>query len=109
MKNLLVCIDGSRYGQVVCRYAAWLAQESEATIELLYVTDLRQFEVPAIGDLSGSLGIQPFEGMITHLQEVEKVKAKFIGEQDIQVFSAAGLSNHYSFKKETGLLDDVNT
>ena len=29
-------------------------------IDLLYVSELRQFEMPSVADFSGSLGIQPF-------------------------------------------------
>ena len=63
MKNLLICTDGSNYSQQCCLYGAWLAKQMGANVELLYVSDLRQFEVPAVADLSGSLGIQPYEGM----------------------------------------------
>ncbi len=106
MKKILVCTDGSHYAQEACRYAAFLAEQSGARIEVLYVTDLRQFEIPAVADLSGSLGVQPFEGMIAQLQEVEKVKAQFVEEQAMGVFSDAGLAEVTAFRYETGLLVD---
>ncbi|MGB0408641.1 MAG: universal stress protein [Opitutales bacterium] len=107
MKSLLVCTDGSAYAQEACRYAAWLSRRTGACLDVLYVTDLRQFEVPAVADLSGSMGVQPFEGMIAQLQEVEKIKAKFVEEQAMKVFQAAGLEHKTSFHHETGLLVDV--
>lgn len=107
MKSLLVCTDGSSYAQEACHYATWLSRRTEASITVLYVTDLRQFEIPAVGDFSGSLGIQPFEGMISQLQEVEKIKAKFVEEQAMRVFSDAGLEERTEFSHETGLLVDV--
>lgn len=106
MKNLLICTDGSNYSQECCRYGAWIAKQSGAHIDVLYVTDLRQFEVPAVADLSGSLGIQPYEGMIQQLQEVEEHKAKFVEEQTMEVFTAADLSDRVTFHHETGLLVD---
>ena len=60
MKKILLCTDGSSYAEECCRYGAWLAKQTGAAIDLLYVTDLRQFEIPAVADLSGSLGIQPY-------------------------------------------------
>jgi len=107
MKSLLVCTDGSSYAQEACHYATCLSQRTEASITVLYVTVLRQFEVPAVGDLSGSLGIQPFAGMISQLQEVEEIKAKFVEEQAMKVFSDAGLAERTEFNHETGLLVDV--
>jgi nucleotide-binding universal stress UspA family protein len=106
MKNLLICTDGSNYSQQCCRYGAWLAGQVGASVEVLYVTDLRQFEVPAIADLSGSLGIQPYEGMVAQLQEVEAHKSKFVREQVMGVFDAAGLSDRVTFRHATGMLVD---
>ncbi|PXA04729.1 universal stress protein [Coraliomargarita sinensis] len=107
MNKILVCTDGSQYSQVACQYAAWLAKMENASITALYVTDLRLFEVPAVADLSGSMGIQPFEGMVAQLQEVEKVKAKFVDEQATSIFQEEGLADQAEFKHETGLLVDV--
>lgn len=108
MKRLLVCTDGSAYSQECCRYAAWLAQQDpEIEILALYVTDLRQFEVPAVADLSGSLGIQPFDGMIAQLQEVEEIKAKFVEEQASKVFQEADIKDRVTFQHDTGLLVDA--
>jgi len=107
MNKILVCTDGSQYSQVACQYAAWLAKMENASIVALYVTDLRLFEVPAVADLSGSLGIQPFEGMIAQLQEVKTVKAKFIEEQAVSIFQEQGVAGQAEFKHETGLLVDV--
>jgi len=71
------------------------------------VTDLRQFEIPVVADLSGSLGIQPFEGMIAQLQEVEEHKAKFVEESAMAIFEAAGQSESATFHHETGMLVDA--
>jgi nucleotide-binding universal stress UspA family protein len=106
MKNLLICTDGSNYSEACCRYGAWLSKQTGAHIEVLYVTDLRQFEVPAVADLSGSLGIQPFEGMIAQLQEVEEYKSQFVKEHAMRVFETEGLVARVTFHHETGLLVD---
>jgi nucleotide-binding universal stress UspA family protein len=107
MKNLLICTDGSNYSQECCRYGAWLAKQMEAKVEVLYVTDLRQFEIPAVADLSGSLGIQPYEGMIAQLQEVEAQKAKFVEESAMAIFEAQGVLERTTFHHQTGMLVDA--
>ena len=107
MKTLLICTDGSNYAQECCRYGAWLAKKTGANVEILYVTDLRQFEIPAMVDLSGSLGIQPYDGMITQLRELEEHKSKFVEESAIKIFKSEGLIDRTSFHHETGLLVDA--
>ena len=108
MKNILICTDGSNYGLESCRYAAWLSQASGARISVLYVTDLRQFEIPAMADFSGSLGIQPFEGMVSKLREVEEFKANFVKESAFAALEKEGVdSNRITFHHETGTLVDV--
>lgn len=106
MKRILVCTDGSDYSTEACKYAAWLAMETGAKIEALYVTDLRQFQVPALADLSGSLGVQPYDGLIDQLREVEAQKAAYLGEQTESVFKESGLKDPIIFHHETGLLVD---
>jgi len=107
MKTLLICTDGSHYSQEACRYGVWLAQQAKVAIKVLYVTDLRQFQGPVFADISGSLGVQPYDGMIQQLQEVEEEKAKFIEEQALTIFKAEGLLDRVEFIHQTGLLSDV--
>lgn len=78
MEKILICTDGSHYGNVCCEYGGWLAARLKSPVEVLYVTDLRQFEVPLIADLSGSLGIQPYQAILSQLQELEGKKAEVI-------------------------------
>lgn len=107
MNKLLICTDGSQYSEHACRYAAWLAKNTSLEIHALYVTDLRQYQGSFIADLSGSLGIQPYDGMVGQMQEIENQKAKFVEEQAVNIFEAEGLVERLKFHHETGLLVDV--
>lgn len=108
MKNILICTDGSNYAQEACLYGAWISQQTGASISVLYVTDLRQFEVPAMADFSGSLGIQPYEGMMTQLHDVEEIKSNFVKEQALKTLNEAGIDEaKITFHHETGLLVEV--
>jgi nucleotide-binding universal stress UspA family protein len=72
------------------------------------VTDLRQFEIPAVADFSGSLGIQPFEGMMSQLQDVEEIKSDFVKEHALKTLKDAGIDeSKITFHHETGLLVEV--
>ena len=107
MNKLLICTDGSQYSEQACRYTAWLAKSSDVELHALYVTDLRQYQGSFIADLSGSLGIQPYDGMVAQMQEIELQKAKFVEEHAIKVFELEGLADRLHFHHETGLLVDI--
>jgi nucleotide-binding universal stress UspA family protein len=87
MNRVLLCTDGSAYSQVCYEYAAWFAARLPTSFEVLYVTDLRQFEVPMIADLSGSLGVQPYQAILAKLQELEQDKARVILEDAARFFA----------------------
>ncbi len=106
MNRILLCVDGSSYGPEACRYTAWLARRAKASVQLLYVSDLRQFELPVVADLSGSLGVQPYQGITAQLQELEKDKARAIETQSLAIMHQAGLSDVVTFHHKTGLLMD---
>jgi nucleotide-binding universal stress UspA family protein len=107
MKKILICTDGSDYSLEAYRCGAWLAKDGDCAIDLLYVSDLRQFEVSAVADVSGSLGIQPYEGMVSQMHEVERLKSDFIKDQAQEFFEAAGLSERVKYHHETGMLVDL--
>lgn len=106
MDKILICTDGSHYGSICCEYGGWLAARLKRPVEVLYVTDLRQFEVPLIADLSGSLGIQPYQAILGQLQELEGKKAEVIleaAEKSVRTrFPEAQLTRTH----KTGLLID---
>jgi nucleotide-binding universal stress UspA family protein len=106
MKRLLVCSDGSEYSQVCYQYADWLAGRTGASIDVLYLTDIRQFEVPLIADLSGSLGIQPYQDVMSQLQEIEKEKAALIEATCRKILTERDQDGGVSVHHHTGLLVD---
>lgn len=106
MKRLLVCIDGSQYALSCCRYAAWISRKVDVEIEVVYVTDLRQFEVPFVADLSGSLGLQPYQAVMGQLQELEKGKAEATLSQAANLFEESGYSKPVTKTHKTGFLVD---
>lgn len=106
MKRVLLCSDGSAYSQVCCEYAAWLAGRTACRFEVLYVTDLRQFEVPMIADLSGSLGVQPYQAILGKLQELEQEKAKIVLQEAARFFAERVPSAEVATTHRTGFLVD---
>ena len=106
MKNILVCIDGSSYGQVCTSYAIWLSKVSGANISALYVSELWQYETPLIADFGGTIGTQPYMGLTAQLKEIEASKAKIIEEYVRGEFAKAGIPNNVEFFHRSGLLVD---
>lgn len=106
MKNILVCVDGSNYGQVCTSYAIWLAKKTGAKISALYVSELWQYETPLIADFGGALGTQPYMGLTAQLREVEAGKAKIIENYVRGEFEKAGIPDQVEFFHRSGLLVD---
>jgi len=107
MNKILVCTDGSAYSFVCYDYAAWLAARTGAALEILYVSDLRQFEVPMVADLSGSLGVQPYQAVLSRLQEFEQERAKAILEQARVHFASKAPGTAVAFTHKLGFLVDT--
>ncbi len=106
MKKILVCTDGSPYSEECCRYSVWLSKCTGASIEVVYVSDLRQFELSVVADLSGSMGIQPYQGMLSQIQEMEDQKAELLRAGTLAFFEEAGLKERVTFHHHKGLLVD---
>jgi nucleotide-binding universal stress UspA family protein len=97
MKKLLVCTDGSSYSEVCCEYAAWLAARHGSAVDVLYVTDLRQYEMPMMADLSGSIGAQPYQNLVGQLQEIENLKRESVEQVARKVFEMGGFTGELGF------------
>ncbi|MGF1531960.1 MAG: universal stress protein [Puniceicoccaceae bacterium] len=106
MKGILVCTDGSHYASEALRYSGWVAARSAKPVTALYASDLRQFQLPAILDLSGSLGIQPYQQAIDILHHVENEKIKFIRTMAEESFRRFGPQDG-RFEARTGSLSDT--
>lgn len=106
INHILLCTDGSGYASVCARYGAWLAALSGAKITALYVTDIRQFEVPFVADFSGSLGIQPYQDLVSQFQALEKQKAQVVEQNLRKALADEGFTGEVEFLHRTGLLVD---
>lgn len=107
MKRFLFCTDGSSYSAVSCQYAAWLASHANASITVLYVTDVRQFDIPFVADFSGSLGMQPYQDLIGRMKILEREKATTIEQATRNTLEYARFTGPVSFVHRTGLLVDI--
>ncbi|MBC2596118.1 universal stress protein [Ruficoccus amylovorans] len=107
MKRLLLCTDGSAYSGTACRYAAWVAGRTGARVDMLYVSNLHQYEAPFLMDLGASLGASPYTAVMGQLDEIEKQKAGMIKEYGLKIFADAGVNCPVEFHHEVGILVDA--
>lgn len=108
MKKILVCIDGSvPYTDSCFAYASWLAKHSGSRLEIVYVSDFRQLEVSLVADFSGSLGAQPYQGLLTQIEEIENEKAKILKAYTEDFFKKEGLEKQAQFHHRMGYLVDM--
>ena len=79
MSKVIACIDGSSAAGSVCDYAAWAASRLEAPLTLLHVLD--QSRYPVENDLSGKLGVDAREHLLSELAELDTRRNKLALEQ----------------------------
>jgi len=79
MSKVIACIDGSSAAGSVCDYAAWVASRLEAPLTLLHVLDKSRY--PVENDLSGKLGVDAREHLLSELAELDTRRNKLALEQ----------------------------
>lgn len=79
MSKVIACIDGSSAAGSVCDYAAWAASRLESPLTLLHVLD--QSRYPVENDLSGKLGVDAREHLLSELAELDTRRNKLALEQ----------------------------
>lgn len=87
MSHILACIDGSSAAIPVCDYAAWAARRLNAPLTLLHVLDEARF--PVEHDLSGNLGMDAREHLLTELAEMDAQRNKLALRQGELMLEAA--------------------
>lgn len=76
MKRILVCLDGSVYARSVCDHAAWIAGRLGATAELLHVVDIRSGGPEKRQDLSGSIGIDTLDHLMSEMVDQDRARSR---------------------------------
>ncbi len=79
MNKVIACIDGSSAAGSVCDYAAWVASRLESPLTLLHVLDKSRY--PVENDLSGKLGVDAREHLLSELAELDTRRNKVALEQ----------------------------
>ena len=69
IRDILVGIDGSVYGETALRYGIYLAKKFRATLHGLHVVDIVQVESPVLHDLAGTIGAAPLRNLTAQMRQ----------------------------------------
>ncbi|MCX2524460.1 universal stress protein [Larsenimonas rhizosphaerae] len=87
-EQIMACIDGSRFAELVCHYACWAGNELSAPLTFLHVLDRERQAVDG-SDHSGNIGLGAREQLLSHLVSLDEQRAKVAREQGKLMLAAA--------------------
>lgn len=98
IKSVLVCTDGSAYGDVASEYAIYLTTKMQAQLSGLHVLDSRMLEGPLMSDISGWVGAQPFGNQLRQFRELMQEKGEAIMDAFQKRCTEAGVTPNVLIK-----------
>ncbi|HNY50129.1 MAG TPA: universal stress protein [Smithella sp.] len=78
IKKILVPIDGSANSNTALEYGIYIARKMEASLTGLHVIDVNLIQGPILTDISGAVGMPPYEGFFDAIEKSLQEKADFI-------------------------------
>ncbi len=113
MKRLLICTDGSVAATTSYQFGAWAAQQLQAIVDVIFVSDVRGQTVATRQNFSGSLELGSTQALLEQIVEVEHDRAqqnhrlaKSILDEAGAFFEKVGLQK-VNLIHETGFLVDT--
>jgi len=89
-QKLLVCTDGSPYGDVACQYGFQLAAAMKAKLSGLHVLDIRMIEGPLMADISGALGATGYYAGLPQFKQLMEAKGESVLRNFRELARSAG-------------------
>jgi nucleotide-binding universal stress UspA family protein len=105
IKTILLCVDGSKYAETATSYVLWLSKQLKARINALSVVDIQMLEGPLMADLSGVIGVQPFQSLVPQMRDLYDKKARAALEEVVADARREGILCETSV--QSGLLVDI--
>ena len=78
IKKILIPTDGSANSLTALEYGIYIARKLDASLIGLYVLDVNLIQGPMLTDISGSVGMPPYEGFFDAIETSLNEKADFI-------------------------------
>jgi nucleotide-binding universal stress UspA family protein len=105
IQNILIPTDGSDYGKTAIAYGVYFARKLNAQLTGLHVVDIRLIRGPVFTDISGSIGLPPYQEFLPAIESGLDAKADAILQDFRGQCEAAGV--HPETKKVTGVIDET--
>jgi len=105
IKNILIPTDGSDFGKTSIAYGVYFARKLNAQLTGLHVVDIRLIRGPVFTDISGSIGLPPYQEFLPAIESGLDAKAEAILQDFRGQCEAAGV--HPETKKVTGVIDET--
>jgi nucleotide-binding universal stress UspA family protein len=105
IQNILIPTDGSDYGKTAITYGIYFARKLNAQLTGLHVVDIRLIRGPVFTDISGSIGLPPYQEFLPAIESGLDAKADAILQDFRGQCEAAGV--HPETKKVTGVIDET--
>ena len=103
--NILIPTDGSDFAKTAITYGIYVARKLKASLTGLHVVDIRLLQGPIFTDISGSVGLPPYQDFIPAIESDLNAKADEILQAFLQQCEQAGLPAQV--KKATGVIDET--
>ena len=105
VRTILIPTDGSEYGATAIDYGIYIAKKLEARLVGLHVIDVGLMQGPVCGDISGSIGLPPFQEFLPVIEAGLDERANAILKSFRERCQAAGL--HPEERKSLGIIDET--
>ena len=105
IQNILIPTDGSDYGKTAIAYGVYFARKLNAQLTGLHVVDIRLIRGPVFTDISGSIGLPPYQEFLPAIESGLDAKADVILQDFRGQCEAAGV--HPETLKVTGVIDET--
>jgi nucleotide-binding universal stress UspA family protein len=105
IKKILIPADGSRNSFTALDYGIYMALKLNASISGLHVLDVNLLQGPMLTDISGAVGMPPYDGFIDAVQKSLNEKADFIVNDFREQCQRAGLKPEIN--KVIGKIDEI--
>jgi nucleotide-binding universal stress UspA family protein len=105
VKSILIPTDGSDFGKTAITYGISIARKLDAQLTGLHVVDIRLMQGPVFTDISGSIGLPPYQELLPAIESGLDAKAEEILKEFRDQCEAAGI--HPETKKVVGVIDET--
>jgi nucleotide-binding universal stress UspA family protein len=103
--KMLIPTGGSDNGNIALEYGIYIASKFDATITGLHVIDAYMIQGPIITDISGAVGMPPYDGFFEAIETSLNEKAQFILNDFQQRCQKSGFVAEV--KKTIGKIDQI--